>query len=307
MNNPETKPIPPEEIVQLQEISRFGDVEKILEIMRDGEVVEIGKIEDIYPNVSPHANVVEVVDVRTKENQHANEVLGIKIQKGEDVIRCVFKPADGENSKSKKKFGVREFYPHECAAYMVSDHFGFGVVPPTLVREIDDRIGSLQLFIDHDYYEDYSKMKGVDIQGEDFQKIALLDWILANCERHGDNLMVNREDPSKLVAIDHGIVLSGSDYFGLAIRGPSLALTWDNLAQRHRQVPVPDNLLDMLKTGLANKDQLSERLGVLSDIHPKEIEMMWERVEKLVSSRTFLSKENFRKVVGYSWLAGYFK
>jgi hypothetical protein len=307
MNNPETKPVPLEEIIQPQEASRFGDVEKILEIMQEGEIVEIGKIEDIYPNVSPHTNVVEVVDVRTEENQHANEVLGIKIQKGGEMIRCVFKPADGENAESKKQFDVREFYPHECAAYMVSDHFGFDVVPPTLIREINGRIGSLQLFIDHDYYEDYSKMKGVDIQGEDFQKIALLDWILANCERHEDNLMVNREDPSRLIAIDHGIVLSGSDYFGLAIRGPSLALTWDNLGQRHRQVPIPENLLGLLSDGLAKKDDLSGQMATLADIHPKEIEMMWERVEKLISSRTFLSKENFRKVVGYSWLAGYFK
>ena len=88
--------------------SRFGNIDRLTEIMREGEVVEMGRIEDIYPEVVEHANAVDIVDIPAFEKfQHANEVLGVKIQKDGESLRFVFKPTDGESQESKKEFEVK--------------------------------------------------------------------------------------------------------------------------------------------------------------------------------------------------------
>ncbi len=150
----EQVPISPETTPEMAE-SRFGDKEKIVEAMMTGEVLDIRPIEELYPDIPRHENVVNVADLKS---EHKNKVLGIRIQKGEDILTCVFKPADGENTDIKKETLIDEFYPRECAAYLVSEHFDLDVVPPTVIREINDEIGALQLFLDHDYYQNFSRV-----------------------------------------------------------------------------------------------------------------------------------------------------
>ena len=49
--------------------SLFGDKEKIIEAMSTGDVVEIGSINEIYPDIPLHANEVEIEDILW---EHAN-------------------------------------------------------------------------------------------------------------------------------------------------------------------------------------------------------------------------------------------
>lgn len=292
---------PTETEIQPQE-SRFGDKDRISEILREGEIIDIVRIEDIYPGLSAHENIVDVANIKSEKHRNINKILGVRIQRGTDILQAIFKPAGGESTEVKKQTAIHDFYPHECAAYIVSDHFGFDIVPPTIIRDIEgEGIGALQLFIDHNFYQMSSTLNSEQwrkaISGQDHAKIALLDWILANCDRRQENILVSRDDPRQMVGIDHGIILSTHDYFSPAIelKGPSLVRTYDNQKKRAKHIPIQSGLIDLLKSGYERKDELTDQLRQLPDIKEEEIELMWARVSNLISSGEYLSNANLAK------------
>ena len=291
--------------------SRFGDIERILAVMQEGEVIEEkGNINELYDDIPPHVNIVEVVELA--DVQHRNVTSFVKIKNKTDpgeTLTCIFKPADGESAESKKDIAVQEFYPRECAAFLISDHFGLDIVPPTIIREINGRRGAVQLFIDHEQYANASLIPDFSLrEGDDFYKIALLDWLLLNCERHTDNLMVKKDDPRELIAIDHGIILSCPDYFNLSLRGPAFKLTYDNQSEKPRtDCEIPENLLLLLEDGLKKQKILREKLKSLPTLSDWEIEKIFLRAKQLIKSKRFLSKENFKAVLGHSWMSDYLK
>jgi len=145
-----------EKIVESE--SRFGDKEKILRVMESGRVVDCGLIEEVYPDrIAPHANEVRVVDVQ-EVSSHVNKAMTVDLEgEGGEKIRCVFKPLSGESSAVKAEISrdtgcapesIYPFYTMERLAYTVSEHFGFDVVPPTVIREIEGEVGSLQFFLE---------------------------------------------------------------------------------------------------------------------------------------------------------------
>jgi hypothetical protein len=287
--------------------SRFGDKEKIIEAMMTGDVVEIGSIDTIYSDIPTHANEVDVDDVIW---ENANKILGVRIQKGENVIRCIFKPLNGENPDAKQKAALTldfKFYPRECAAYLISEHFDFDIIPPTVIREVNGQIGALQLFLDHDYFQNFSRLNSEKskqaVQSDDWQTIAVLDWILVNCERHLENMMVRKENPREIAAIDHGIILCGSNYFEMALRGPSLQLTFDPKTKQAIKILIPESLLIKIKSGFERKADLENRLREIKDLNQEEINDMWKRIKQLLLSKSFLSKINFAFVFGHEWLS----
>ncbi len=302
----EKEPVFAPEVETIESRSKFGDKEKILEALLTGEVVEVGPIEEVCRDIPPHQNEVRIVDL---PQQNANEILAVKIQKGGQELRCVFKPADGENKQSKESVGIEAFYPRECAAYLISEHFKLDIVPPTVIREINGRVGALQLFLDHDYFGMVGELGPAELEqmqeGMDFKKMAILDWILANCERHQDNWLVRRENPQELVAIDHGIILSLGSYWEHALRGPGLALTLQSKEgqRRPRQVPIPQELLTLLEEGFSRQEELNLKLEKLPGISPEAIQSMWKRVAALLHYQVFLSKENYHAVTGQSYLS----
>ena len=300
--------VPEEETLSKRE-SRFGNTEKIIEAMQTGEVVKVGAIENVCEDIPEHANKV---DMYSLNHRNANQVLGVEIQKDQDKFFCVFKPSSGENQATKRQTMVDSFYPRECAAYVISDFFDFDVVPPTIIREINGEVGALQLYLDHDYYQNFSDLIGADRgadgidptdiseQSRDWKIIAILDWILANCERHEHNMMVKRTDPSILMAIDHGIVMSPPNYAEMALRGPSLQLTWS--AEKPLSVSIPDDLIELMQSAAEKRSELDQKLEGLGIFNKQEIKSFWLRVDAILKYKKFLSKMNYEEVAGKSWL-----
>lgn len=288
--------------------SRFGDKSKIVEVMSGGEIEVVGSIDELYEDIPKHANEVDVVRIA---NPNINQVVAVKVQRAGETVTCIFKPAKGESQEMKAKTSVKEFYPRECAAYLISEHFGFDIVPPTIIREVDGEIGALQLFLDHETHMNYSQLEdsGESHDSEDWGQIAVLDWILANCERHVENMMVDRNDHSKLFAIDHGIILNGYNYSEMILRGPSLQLTMESVPGNRRgesrdvikKNEVPDGILEKLHRGLEDHEALTCKLAEIG-IPESEIDSFWSRVADIYQSRIYLSKYNYRQVMGRSFL-----
>ena len=119
--------------------------------------------------------------------------------------------------------------------------------------------------------------------------------------------MADKDDPTKIAAIDHGIILVSASAFEVRLKGgPSFQLTCEetregkNVTTKPKQIKVPENLLEKVKDGIARRADLDAKLQKLNHEHIKntEIDSMWQRTQQLVDSGTFLSKMNVGTVFG---------
>ncbi|PIU24036.1 hypothetical protein COT12_03245 [Candidatus Berkelbacteria bacterium CG08_land_8_20_14_0_20_39_8] len=285
--------------------SRFGHTKEIIDLMLNGEVKIIGPIEDFCTDIPKHDNQVDMARIPFK---HANRILGVRVQKGDQVAQCIFKPSSGENEIVKRDTQVANFYPRECAAWVVSEYFGFDLVPPTVIREIDGEKGSLQLFLDHSFYKNFDPLENTEAteSSRDWQTLAVFDWILANCERHSDNMMIRIDDPTVMAAIDHGIVMSSQNYVEMTVRGPSLQLTHSNIPDQARVIDIPVWLVKQVTDAAVKREELNQQLIQLRDFSKQQIESFWMRVDAIIKYKKFLSKYNHKEATGISFLgAGY--
>lgn len=303
-----------QESSQNESESRFGDTARIVEAMRSGEPHVIGNIDDLYPNeISAHTNIVEVVNIlqhnsggTEKPNNSSEPVL---IYYGdEDPLLCIFKSYEGENETTKQQHGIDSFYPREVAAYHVSEHFKFDLVPPTTIREVNGKIGSLQLFMEppdylsaERFFDNYTADEWQAIQNSnDFQKMAALDYILANGDRKDANYLVRtaggrlardgKDQQPNLVAIDHGLSLDVPTFLHFELVGPLFFLTYDNQKKQPRNNKIPAWLGQQIEDGNNRRTELD--LTFLPDIPEQQIDALWSRTQNLIDTNSFLSPQN---------------
>ena len=101
---------------------------------------------------------------------------------------------------------VRDAAVLECAAYELSQALGFGRVPPTVCRQIDDKEGSVQIWLEGAMTQDDFLEKSTDppdVEQWNLQKysIFVFDQLIANIDRNQGNILVDPE--GTLWCIDH--------------------------------------------------------------------------------------------------------
>lgn len=302
----ETENIPHKEPIEPTP-GRFGDTEQILRLMNENPCHIQGRIEDFY-QVGKHLNQVEIADIQnpSSDEERLNTILGVIIEgpEGQELLRCIFKPAGGENRRIKEELRLNRdhhFYPHERAAFIVSEHFNLDLVPPTVIRKINDEPGALQLFINPEQYISgnfFPVRRLSEIRGEDFQKVAVLDWLLLNPDRRLSNLLISRDNPQDLIAIDHGIGLNSLIYHHRESRGPHLALTAQTSRENQRQkiepkqIAVPPAILAQIEDGLDRQQELKEKLLSIEEINDEEVAQLINRAKLMLRSKIFLSRYN---------------
>ena len=318
---------------------RFGDEEAIIEVMRTHELKILGKIEDLVPGIANHVNAVEIAEAgidppeideagKDSKKTFANELDVVEVEgEGEQKLWCIFKPQDGESEEVKNKFGFKDFYSHEHAAYLISKHFGFEIVPPTVVRTIDGRLWALQLFLRP---EEYRTAASLDISLEesdydlimkspDIMEMQLLDYIIGNVDRHQDNYLyrITVDDDQKpklylddngqpqIVGIDHGNCLNDYYYRYAEKYVPHEFLTFSNIDDKPLKTPVPENMLDALEKGMEGiEGLLSELKNQYPGFNENDLGGIKTRAEKVLKHRHFLSGRNiglFEKFTGSNW------
>jgi len=294
----------PKELVQSPE-SRWGDVRRVLEILRAGEIRKVVQLEEIQPDLEPHSNVVQYAELTSSDREHMNVVEEMEVQLGGQTLKCIFKPQAGENSEILRKCQeydpeIQNFYSREVAAYLIDAHFGLNVVPPTVTRNIENQgVGSLRLYVDHELYETCNQLPAEvhwqDIKDSSFyQSIAVLDWLIANWDRKTDDYLFRRDEPQRMVAIDNGFALTGEIYNKVEmtkIRGPHYLMTFDDRANTPRNIALPEDLKTKIQQGLEQRDSLTAQLQELG-LPQKDIDSMWQRAENLIKAGKFLSRKN---------------
>jgi uncharacterized repeat protein (TIGR03843 family) len=124
------------------------------------------------------------------------------VRVGDGDLLAVWKPTAGEQPLFD--FPVGTLTRREVAAYLVSEATGWGIVPPTLLRQGPAGEGMAQLWIEVDPQADVIDM----VNGADprLRRVALFDAIVNNTDRKAGHLLP--VPGGHLFAVDHGVTFS---------------------------------------------------------------------------------------------------
>ncbi len=306
---------------------RFPDEDEILKVLEYGSIAKIVPIEEVKA-VRPHKNEVDVVHFRLR-SRHASLALRVELTFAGEKVSAVFKPFDGEDLQYfKNQLAIDSFYPRETAAYVLSRALDFNLVPPTVTRIIKTRtkdgktrkrIGSLQLFVPEteavEAYKVYTSKEGwsrdiskllpkqsPDPLERDLQLTAVFDYLINNCDRHAENLLIKRDERG-VYLIDNGsafVELPPTDYtdqiFALPypIAGPR-GFIFEPVERRsniyrYRRVPLPSYILESLSAFAQSSDRqraLREDLRRCG-LSEREVEGVFRRLNNLLEHQIYL-------------------
>ncbi|GAA2519279.1 SCO1664 family protein [Streptomyces gobitricini] len=230
--------------------------------------------------------------VRGQVREASNAVLFCSVAYEGREAGCVYKPVAGE--RPLWDFPDGTLAQREVAAYEVSEATGWGLVPPTVLRDGPYGQGMVQLWIEGDPSASLLALVDEEEPGEGWKavglaqvdedrtallvhaddvrlrRLAVLDAVINNGDRKGGHLLPAPD--GRLYAIDHGVTFHVDDKLRTLLWG------WAGEA-------LPDEALEVLArldASLAPGGDLAGRLAEL--ITPTEAAAVRSRVAALRSS-----------------------
>jgi len=131
----------------------------------------------------------------------SNGTFLVTVDLGDESCRGVYKPVKGERPLWDFPPGL---YRREAAAFELSEVLGFGVVPPTVVRDGPFGTGSVQLFVPADFEQHYFTLleQRPDLHDQ-LRTICAFDVVANNTDRKGGHCLLGLD--GKVWAIDNGL------------------------------------------------------------------------------------------------------
>jgi uncharacterized repeat protein (TIGR03843 family) len=129
----------------------------------------------------------------------SNATLLARVRHRELEGLAVYKPVRGE--RPLWDFPTGTLYRREVAAYLVSEQLGWGLVPPTLVRDGPLGVGSLQLYVDAD--TEVTAFELLAAGNAALPRIAAFDVVTNNADRKAGHCLLDAGE--RVWAIDHGV------------------------------------------------------------------------------------------------------
>ncbi len=129
-------------------------------------------------------------------------------------IRSVWKSVDTEKDLLRTGIDAGSYHSRDAAVYQLDRLLGGEtVVPPTISRDLGGKFGrgSMQHFKSGAVTNRKVNLQGLKASDPTLRRTTLLDYITANDDRHGNNVMYtfsgssNKPKALKLVAIDNGL------------------------------------------------------------------------------------------------------
>lgn len=191
-------------------------------------------------------------------------------QPGVSPLEGVYKPVQGE--QPLWDFPAETLAGREVAAYLLSEALGWGLVPPTVLRQ-DGPFGpgSLQLRVAHDPELHYFTFDN-DVR-QRLRPTAVFDLLANNADRKGGHILLGED--GHLWLIDHGICFHEL---------PKLrTVVWDFAGE-----PIPTELLEAvsrLMPQLAAGGTLANQLAAY--LSPAELAALLSRTEALLTDAVF--------------------
>jgi len=180
----------------------------------------------------------------------SNVTLLAEVTLGPACTRAIYKPDRGERPLWDFPPGL---YKRELAAYLFSEALGWGLVPPTIVREGPHGEGSFQLFIEAEFEQHWFTLREDPRHRERLQKICVWDFVANNADRKSGHCLLGAD--GEIYAIDNGLCF----HTDMKLR----TVIWDYAGE-----PIPKAMLDDLKRFV--KDGLPDPLADLLDAHEQQ-------------------------------------
>ena len=194
---------------------------------------------------------------------------------GEVEQQAIYKPVRGERPLWDFEPGLHK---RERAAYLLSEHLGVGVVPPTVIRDGPLGEGSYQWFVDADHREHYFTIfEQFDHLHDQCRHIAVLDILANNTDRKSGHCLLAND---RVWAIDNGLCFASPYKLRTVI--------WEFGGE-----DIADDLLDRVAPMV---EQIPPDIASLLD--DEEIEAMQHRATKLVTERVLPDDDHGHR---YPW------
>ncbi len=250
-------------------------------------------------SVTPPENPADLLargelTVRGRIREASNAALYCTVSHDGRDAACIYKPVAGE--RPLWDFPDGTLAQREVAAYEVSEATGWGLVPPTVLRDGPYGEGMCQLWIetapdeellalvDGEEPEPGWKAIGfaevgegrtallVHADDERLRRLAVLDAVINNADRKGGHLLPTGD--GRLYGIDHGVTFNAENKLRTLLWG------WAG----EPLTPEVVDVLEGLRKDLAEGGVLTARLEPL--ITGAEIDAVRARVGALLASRT---------------------
>ncbi|KOV70186.1 SCO1664 family protein [Streptomyces sp. MMG1121] len=228
--------------------------------------------------------------VRGRIREASNAALFCTVADDGREASCVYKPVAGE--RPLWDFPDGTLAGREVAAYEVSEATGWGLVPPTVLRDGPYGEGMCQLWIDVQAEEELLALVDAEepepgwkaigladvgegrtallVHADDvrLRRLSVLDAVINNADRKGGHLLPTAG--GRLYGIDHGVTFN--------VENKLRTLLWGWAGEP--LTPEAVEVLEGLREGLTGP--LGERLAPL--ITPAEIDATRARVETLLTT-----------------------
>ncbi len=178
----------------------------------------------------------------------SNATLLVTVRHGELASLAIYKPERGE--APLWDFAPGTLGKREVATYLVCEALGWGLVPPTVLRDGPVGPGSVQLFIDAREDSHYFTIRGSGNHVDDLMRLAAFDAVTNNADRKSGHCLLDRE--GRLWAIDNALTFHADPKLRTVI--------WD-----FSGLPLPRRVLDDL-TSL--QDDLKEKTSLTRALSP---------------------------------------
>jgi len=186
-------------------------------------------------------------------------------------LLAIYKPRRGE--RPLWDFPRSTLYRRELAAFLVSEALGFGLVPPTVVRDGPYGVGSLQLFIASDEEAHLFTMLKERGYEEVVRRLCAFDCLVNNADRKSGHCLKGLD--GRLWAIDHGLCF----HFEPKLR----TVLWDYVGEQIDQ-PILDALC-AFRARLGTDDSVARALDEL--LEKSEQRALRRRLDRLIDSGVF--------------------
>ncbi|MBH77187.1 MAG: hypothetical protein CL897_03020 [Dehalococcoidia bacterium] len=184
-------------------------------------------------------------------------------------IAAVYKPEAGE--APLWDFPTGRLYAREVAAYQLSQLLNWFFVPPTVVREGPQGVGSLQLYVPHEGSSHYFEQREEPSLIPQLQRIAVFDFVANNADRKGGHCLLDKQ--GQIWGIDHGLCFH-QDY-------KMRTVIWDWSEQ-----PIDDQwLADIEQAAIAITEQREETEALNELLFPNELAALLDRTAELLRTR----------------------
>jgi len=183
------------------------------------------------------------------------------------AVDAVYKPVAGE--RPLDDFPDETLSRREVAAWHVSEATGWGIVPPTILRDGPFGEGALQLWIEVD--------DGVDVvalvvdDDPRLRRIAVFDAIVNNTDRKGGHLLPT--PGGHVFGVDHGVCFSPVPKLRTVLWG------WRGEPLDPSELVVVERVRDQLDGDLRNR--------LLELLAPVEVAATVRRADRLLETRRF--------------------